>query len=143
MQNNKWFLPFFHFLVKKGDEDQTEYVTSSELNIEEWTLENSAHVKVLLYLEKVAFHPILGDTTLLPPFTDRINNKEIYNTTSLCLLLSRVWHLVSRLLGIDTFLNFLWVLVSVLKIFGLKKSLGIGLENFVSKKSLGIGLENI
>ena len=35
------------------------------------------------------------------------------------------------------------VSISVSKIFGLKKSLGIGLENFGLKKSLGIGLENI
>ena len=42
---------------------------------------------------------------------------------------SRVWHLVSRLLGIETFLNFLRVSVSVSKILVSKKSLGIGLEN--------------
>ena len=41
----------------------------------------------------------------------------------------RVWHLVSRLLGIETFLNFLRVSVSVSKILVSKKSLGIGLEN--------------
>ena len=29
---------------------------------------------VLLYLEEVAFHSIFGDTTLFPPFTDRIDN---------------------------------------------------------------------
>ena len=34
------------------------------------------------------------------------------------------------------------VSVSVSKIFGLEKSLGIGLENFGLKKSLGIGLGN-
>ena len=88
---------------------------------------------------------------------------------SLYPLPNRVWHLVSRLLGIETFLNFLRVSVSVskiwvskkvsvsgLKIFGLKKSLGIGLKNIwsrkksryrsrkylVSKKSLSLGLEN-
>ena len=69
---------------------------------------------------------------------------------------SRVWHLVSRLLGIETFLNFLRVSVSVSKILVSKKSLGIGLENIWSRKkvsvsvskifglekSLGIGLEN-
>ena len=33
-----------------------------------------AHVKVLLYSEEVAFHSIFGNTTLLPSFTDRINN---------------------------------------------------------------------
>ena len=53
-----------------------------------------------------------------------------------------MWHLVSRLLGIETFLNFLRVSVSVSKILVSKKSLGIGLENFGLKKSLGIGLEN-
>ena len=42
---------------------------------------------------------------------------------------SRVWHLVSRLLGMETFLNFLRVSVSVSKIWVSKKSLGIGLEN--------------
>ena len=56
--------------LRKGDEDQTEYVTSSEFNIEEWTLGKL----VLLYLEEVAFHSIFGDTTLFPPFTDRIDN---------------------------------------------------------------------
>ena len=83
----------------------------------------------------------------------------------------RVWHLVSRLLGIETFLNFLRVSGSVSKILVSKKSLGIGLENIwswkkvsvsvsktfglekksrywsrkdlVSKKSLGIGLDEI
>ena len=59
-------------------------------------------------------------------------------------------------LGIETFLNFLRVSVSVSKIFSLekksryrsrkylvsKKSLGIGLENFGLKKSLGFGLKN-
>ena len=42
---------------------------------------------------------------------------------------NRVWHLVSILLGIETFLNFLRVSVSVSKILVSKKSLGIGLEN--------------
>ena len=44
-------------------------------------------------------------------------------------LWGRVWHLVSRLLGIETCLNFLRVSVLVSKILVSKKSLGIGLEN--------------
>ena len=50
---------------------------------------------------------------------------------------SRVWHLVSRLLGIETFLNFLRVSVSVSKILVSKKSLGIGLDEiFWSRHSV-------
>ena len=49
--------------------------------------------------------------------------------TKISQLWIRVWHLVSRLLGIETFLNFLRVSVSVSKILVSKKSLGIGLEN--------------
>ena len=45
------------------------------------------------------------------------------------LVVIRVRHIVSRLLGIETFLNFLRVSVSVSKILVSKKSLSIGLEN--------------
>ena len=41
------------------------------------------------------------------------------------------------------FLTFAKVSVSVSKKFGLKKSLGLGLENFGLEKSLGIGLDEI
>ena len=48
---------------------------------------------------------------------------------------------VSRLLGIETFLNFLEYRSRSRKYLVSKKSLGIGLENFGLKKSLDIGLE--
>ena len=58
-------------------------------------------------------------------------------------LTGRVWHLVSRLLGIETFLNFLRVSVLVSKILVSKKSRYQFWKKLVSKKSLGIGLKNI
>ena len=65
---------------------------------------------------------------------------------------NRVWHLVWRLLGMETFFIF-WeyryrsrkisVSVSVSKIFGPKKSLGIGLKNLGLKKSFSISYKNL
>ena len=52
----------------------------------------------------------------------------------------RVWHLVSRLLAMETFLNFLRVLFSVSKILVSKKSLSIGLENIWSQKNVSVSV---
>ena len=52
----------------------------------------------------------------------------------LFIIASKVWYHVSRLFGIETFLNFLRVSVSTNLVS--KKSLSIGLENFGLKKSL-------
>ena len=53
-------------------------------------------------------------------------------------LLCRVWHLVSRLLGIETFLNFLRVSVSVSK-----KSLSISLKNNWSRKKVSVSVSKM
>ena len=77
------------------------------------------------------------------------------DSASIYLVATRVWHLVSRLLSIETFFQFFESIGLCLENFGLEKSLGIGLENIwswkkvsilvskilVSKKSLGIGLD--
>ena len=68
----------------------------------------------------------------------------------------RVWHLVSKLLGIETFLNFweyrsrsqkFWsrkkVSVLVSKILSLEKSLSIGLENIWSRKKVSVSVSKI
>ena len=73
----------------------------------------------MLRASKKAFYCSLN--TFSSPYFGRLP-KAPYPST-------RVWHLVSRLLGIETFLNFLRVSVSVSKIFSQKKSLGIGLKN--------------
>ena len=59
----------------------------------------------------------------------KLTKKEQEKVHLNCLICIRVWHLVSGLLGIETFLNFLRVSVSVSKFLVSKKSLGIGLEN--------------
>ena len=73
-----------------------------------------------MQIHLLILHPPPHDTLMIP---------HLDALTNLTPLGYRVWHLVSRLLGIETFLNFLRVSVSVSKILVSKKSLGIGLEN--------------
>ena len=67
--------------------------------------------------------------TLTSPQAFTSFSPKVTSLVTIMMIESRVWHLVSRLLGIETFLNFSRVSVSVSKILVSKKSLGIGLEN--------------